>query len=195
MPKSWLSWQALSPKLVFGWHAHRRWNYTGGAQPFLPVKWYIRAANNTPYTETIANLWRRFVATLTSSELPWITEAREAAEEAAKEGGEQEDAASEHNGTSSSVRHGRALSTYKRRIVVVGITAGFICWAVFTWCVDASVLTCAVCLCRSRRTVYFPHAGSSLPTACSSTGFWAMGCVQRSLRRLLPTGAAAQLFC
>ncbi len=149
-PESWLSWDSLNMKLLCGFDAHRRWHYSRAAQPFLPIKWYIRSVG-APYPETLANLWRRFVATITCSELPWVAEAREAqAEEAAAAARVDKDAPPSQPGTSSSVRSARELGTYKRRVVVVGIVGGAICWAVFTWCVlRCCVLRAARCVLRA----------------------------------------------
>jgi hypothetical protein len=206
-PESWLSWDSLNMKLLCGFDAHRRWHYSRAAQPFLPIRWYIRSVG-APYPETLANLWRRFVATITCSELPWVAEAREAqAEEAAAAARVDKDAPPSQPGTSSSVRSARELGTYKRRVVVVGIVGGAICWAVFTWCVLRAAAACCVLRAArcwqqvssasaARSDAAMPHvsqrcgraarvsrsvlrAGSFSSTECSSTACWATGCVQR----------------
>ena len=123
--------------------AHRRWHYTRGEPPVRYVKWFVRSAGAPP-SETAANLWRSFWASITGTEPPWVVEAREAAEEAegekdefdgAKEEAAEATAGSEKSGsTTSSVRSAKALSSYKRQVMVVGLIATIICWAIFVWC-------------------------------------------------------------
>ena len=87
-PESLLEWSGW-PKLVFGPTAHRRWLYSGPAGPPRRfVKWYVRSAA-APQPETLINLWHSFRCWLTGAELPWVTEWREAQEEA-------QEAAAEH---------------------------------------------------------------------------------------------------
>lgn len=123
--------------------AHRRWHYTRGEPPTRYIKWFVRSAG-APQSETAANLWRSFAAWVTGTETPWAAEAREAAEEAAAgetEGekgetdGAEEDKAGSHKSrsTTSSVRSAKALSSYKRQIVLIGVVATLICWAIFVW--------------------------------------------------------------
>jgi hypothetical protein len=155
-------------KLLCGFDAHRRWHYSRAAQPFLPIRWYIRSVG-APYPETLANLWRRFVATITCSELPWVAEAREAqAEEAAAAARVDKDAPPSQPGTSSSVRSARELGTYKRRVVVVGIVGGAICWAVFTWCVlraacCALLAAGVLCVCSAQRCGHAARVSAMRP--------------------------------
>ncbi len=113
----------------------------------------MRSAGAPP-SETAANLVRSFWAWVTRGEPAWVEEAREAKEEAeveesadAPEGQEDkaEDAAAEDadakagshksRSTTSSVRSAKALSTYKRQVVVIGAIATVICWGIFVWCV------------------------------------------------------------
>ena len=92
-------------------------------------------------TETFANLCRSGYAWATGGEPFWVTEAREAAEEAHKEACEA-DACRESGGgshshksesVSSSVRSAMALSVYKRHVMLLGVAATLVCWALFTW--------------------------------------------------------------
>ena len=163
-PESWLEWVGW-PKLVFGLNAHRRWHFTRGAPPVRYVKWYVRS-KDAPQSETAANLWRSFWAFVTGTEPPWVIEAREAAEEEAaeaakadgeeaegaekgEEGAKAEEEAAEggshkagshkSRSTTSSVRSAKALSSYKRQVMVVGLIATMICWAIFVW----FIFTCA----------------------------------------------------
>ena len=160
-PESWLEWTGWR-KLVFGVNAHRRWHYTRGAPPVRYVKWYVRSAG-APVTETFANLCRSGYAYATGGEPFWVTEAREAAEEeaaAAKADGdahadaapsERGSAASGSRSTTSSVRSAVGLRAYKRRVMLLGIGATAVCWALFVWfiftCACAAALPCA---CRLR---------------------------------------------
>ena len=150
-PESWLEWTGW-PKLVFGLNAHRRWHFTRGAPPVRYVKWYVRS-KDAPQSETAANLWRSFWAFLTGTEPAWVIEAREESEgEKAEAHGvhkteEEEPAAAlgshkAHSATSS-VRSAKALSSYKRRVMVVGLIATVICWAIFVWCVRPA--SCGAC--------------------------------------------------
>jgi hypothetical protein len=125
--------------------AHRRWHYTRGEPPTRYIKWFVRSAGAPP-SETAANLWRSLAAWVTGTETPWAAEAREAAEEAAAGGEETEGEKGETDGaedekagshksrsTTSSVRSAKALSSYKRQIVFIGVFATLICWAIFVW--------------------------------------------------------------
>ncbi len=139
-PESLLEWSGW-PKLLLGPRAHRRWLYTGPAGPPLRfIKWYVRSVS-APQPETLINLWHSLRCWLTGAELPWVTEWREAQEEAAAaEAGEgcSYDAAkdacgSEGGKTSSSVRSAQSLSTYKRTVMLAGFIGTYITWAVFAW--------------------------------------------------------------
>jgi len=122
--------------------AHRRWHYTRGEPPVRYVKWFVRSAGAPP-SETAANLCRSFWASVTGTEPPWVVEAREAEEveedkDKADDAKQEEKAAagSQKSGsTTSSVRSAKALSSYKRQVMVVGLIATIICWAIFVWCV------------------------------------------------------------
>ena len=133
--------------------AHRRWHYTLGAPPVRHVKWFVRSVGAPP-SETAANLLRSFAAWVTGGVPPWVVEAREAAAEANAdedqdtkgEGVDDAQAGGSHksHSTTSSVRSAKALASYKRHVMVVGVIATAICWAVFTW----FIFTCA-CVCRA----------------------------------------------
>lgn len=117
------------------------------------VKWFVRSAGAPP-SETAANLWRSLWASVTGTEPPWVVEAREAAEEAADAECDKEEAEGEKDdpegakeeaveattgsqksgSTTSSVRSAKELSSYKRQVMVVGLIATIICWAIFVWC-------------------------------------------------------------
>jgi hypothetical protein len=126
---------------LFGLHANRKWHYTRDQQPNRHVRWFIRSVG-APQTETILNLYASFKAWLTCSLPPWTIEAREAeAEEAAAF--ESDAAAAEGSigghvsaSTTSSVRSARALARYKRIMTATGFVGTYICWAVFSWCVQ-----------------------------------------------------------
>ena len=146
-PESWLEWTSGWRKLVFGLNAHRRWHWTRGAPPVRHVRWYCRSIGAPP-PETIANLWRSFVAWITCTEPPWLVEAREAAEEeadateraAAEARGEKppaapadEAAGSEGGSVSSSIRSAMELQAYKRTVMVYGLLGTAISWTLFVW--------------------------------------------------------------
>ena len=105
------------------------------------VKWFVRSSGAPP-SETAANLWRSFWASVTGTEPPWVVEAREAKEvdednDKADDAKQEEEAAagSQKSGrTTSSVRSAKALSSYKRQVMVAGLIATIICWAIFVWC-------------------------------------------------------------
>ena len=80
-PESWLEWVGWR-KFVFGFVAHRRWNYTLGPQPVRHVRWYVRSVG-APKTETAMNLFYSAKAWLTGTLPQWTIEAHEAEEEAA----------------------------------------------------------------------------------------------------------------
>ncbi len=139
-PESLLEWSGW-PKLLLGPTAHRRWLYTGPAGPPRRfIKWYVRSVA-APQPETLINLWHSLRCWLTGAELPWVTEWREAQEEAAEPADVSEgsydhakDACGSEGGeTSSSVRSAQSLSTYKRTIMLAGFIGTYITWAVFAW--------------------------------------------------------------
>ena len=153
-PESWLEWTGWR-KFVFGFNAHRRWNYTLDAPPLRYIRWYVRS-HGAPVSETAANLCRSLHALATKTEPPWVLEARDAAAEEAgeapaedgakagdakaekaaapaEEDGEKAGSVKSAASTSSSVRSAKALSLYKRQVAVVGLLAAFVCWAIFVW--------------------------------------------------------------
>jgi hypothetical protein len=169
-PESWLEWMGWR-KLVWGRRAHRRWHYTASkGPPTRYVRWFVRSAGAPP-AETLANLWRSFHAWATGSELPWLIEAREAAEAAEAEAAaagklcdDEEvagDSASDGGSTTSSQRSARALSRYKRMVAATGVAGVYITWAIFAWFIftygarayiQTQASTChATALCRCAR--------------------------------------------
>ena len=153
-PESWLEWTGWR-KFVFGFNAHRRWNYTLDTPPLRYIRWYVRS-HGAPVSETAANLCRSLHALATKTEPFWVLEAREAAAEEAgeapvedgaqagdakaektaapaEEDGEKAGSVKSAASTSSSVRSAKALSAYKRQVAVVGLLAAFVCWAIFVW--------------------------------------------------------------
>ena len=170
--------------------AHRRWHYTRGEPPVRYVKWFVRSAGAPP-SETVANLCRSFWAPVTGTEPPWVVEAREAAEEAAgkeaegekdeSEAAKQEAEAGSATGsqksgsTTSSVRSAKELSSYKRQVMVIGLIATLICWAIFVWCAPVDLLcTCAhVC---SRHLLTDGLARSRFIFTCACTPACFHGC-------------------
>ena len=188
------------------------------------VKWFVRSAGAPP-SETAANLWRSFWAFVTGTETPWVVEAREAAEEEAAEaanaGGEEgeegakkeeEDKAEggSHKGgshksrsTTSSVRSAKALSSYKRQVMVVGLIATIICWAIFVWFIFTCAWHCAqlgappaLCV-ASHAAAAHParrwHA--DLPLAGRGRGAVVRALVGHQLRHQRGGGGTAALAC
>jgi hypothetical protein len=152
-PESLLEWSGW-PKLLLGPAAHRRWLYTGPAGPPARfVKWYVRSVA-APQPETLINLWHSFRCWLTGAELPWVTEWREAQEEAAAaaagEDGEKDACGSEGGETSLSVRSAQALSTYKRTIMLAGFIGTYITWALFAWFIFVRPLALPLSCCALR---------------------------------------------
>ena len=148
-PESWLEWTSGWRKLVFGLNAHRRWHWTRAAPPVRHVRWYCRSIGAPP-PETVANLWRSFVAWLTCSPPPWVIEAREAAEEeadaaeraAAEARGDKHPAAAADDdlaagsgggSVSSSIRSAMELQAYKRTVMVYGLLGTAVSWTLFVW--------------------------------------------------------------
>ena len=158
-PDSWLEWSGWM-KLLLGLNAHRRWHYTRGAPPRRFVQWYIRSVTEPP-SETAANLVHSLHAWATGTETPWAREARElreaqaeaaCAESACAAPAEEEEelerwSEGPHD-TTRSVRRAHTLSAHKRRVMLLGLAAALVCWAIFTW----FVFTCA-CAARMRRRV------------------------------------------
>ena len=156
-PDSWLEWNGWM-KLLLGLNAHRRWHYTRGAPPRRFVKWYIRCITAPP-TETVANLARSLHAWATGTETPGVREAREAreavAEAACAECAAPATAAAEEeelerwsegpHGTTRSVRRTQIMSAYKRRVMLLGLAATLVCWAIFTWFVFTCACGCVAC--------------------------------------------------
>jgi hypothetical protein len=107
-----------------------------------------------PQPETLINLWHSFRCWLTGAELPWVTEWREAQEEAAAaaagEDGEKDACGSEGGETSSSVRSAQALSTYKRTIMLAGFIGTYITWALFAWFIFVRPLALPLSCCALR---------------------------------------------
>ncbi len=148
-PESWLMYSGWI-KFVFGFHAHRRWHYTGPAgQPVRFVRWHIRSVT-APLPETLLNLCTSVKCFLTGAEPPWTVEAREAEEAAALEEEEEEAAAGSEEVAGcaaaaddtadlpdsfhvAAVADARANSAYKRALTWAGLCATLLTWAIFAW--------------------------------------------------------------
>ena len=151
-PESWLEWSGWR-KLVFGAKAHRNWRYCGpSGQPIHYVRWFVRSSD-APVLENLVAAWQRLVAAVTCSELPWVVEAREAAEAVAEESaqdGADDDGISSHR----TPKHGgpristgslqaqfhevHATVRVKRSFAAAGLVGTYAVWAVFVWCVAAA---------------------------------------------------------
>ncbi len=178
-PESLLEWSGW-PKLLLGATAHRRWLYSGPAGPPRRfIKWYVRSVS-APQPETLINLWHSLRCWLTGAELPWVTEWREAQEDAAAAAAEDDPAydeekhacGSEGGETSLSVRSAQSLSAYKRTVMLAGFIGTYITWALFAWFIFVSFPPCATppprASNRATRPRYRRHtAGSS--TSCLGT--------------------------